>query len=166
MCNLIYICIYELSNTLWSTRILVFKQQCLIIPAQICYIAKLLLQKWQFILHRKSLWLKHQGANLKFNPRGISDSKSMALVCSSLKDSTISIQIYIGISQNNLLIKCSFKKKKNICTWQKNQMVQKGMRLELAPFLPAPNNLSPEVTSFKCLVYSFRKKIICQQVYT
>lgn len=38
-------------------------------------------------------------------------------------------------------------------------------RLKLAPFLPAPNNLSPKVTSFKCLVYSFRKKIICQQVY-
>lgn len=47
---------------------------------------------------------------------------------------------------------------------KKNQMVQKGMRLKLAPFLPAPNNLSPKVTSFKCLVYSFRKKI-CQQVY-
>lgn len=38
----------------------------------------------------------------------------------------------------------------------KNQMVQK--EIKTCPFLPAPNNLSPKVTSFKCLVYSFRKK--------
>lgn len=56
--------------------------------------------------------IKASRGKSKVYPRGSSDSKSMALICSSLKDSTASIQIYIGISKNNLLIKCSFKRKK------------------------------------------------------